>query len=101
MLFENVFQNIDSASKKSSTPAPGASKGSSAVDPLSMIQAKADTFDGLDPLSMFAAQEATTNKTTAATSVPVLKKDRVGMNDLQMKSYSTCLVDSNQKEFVN
>ena len=42
-----------------------------------MIQAKGDTFDGLDPLSMFAAEEATTNKTPAAASVPVLRKERV------------------------
>ena len=41
-----------------------------------MIQAKPDTFDGLDPLSMFAAQEANTKQTTPA-SAPVSKNQRV------------------------
>lgn len=53
--------------------------GSSAADPLSVIQAKADSFDGLDPLSMFAAQEASSNKTPA--SVPTTKKVSIMIND--------------------
>ena len=52
-----------------------------------MIQAKADTFDGLDPLSMFAAQEASSNKTPA--SVPMTKKVRTGImiNDWTREYY--------------
>lgn len=50
------------------------------ADPLSMIQGKADTFDGLDPLSMFAAQEATTKQSVPA-SAPVSKKERVCMSE--------------------
>ena len=77
----NLFQNIDNTRKKSSTPAPSASKGSTAADPLSLIQAKTDTFDGLDPLSMFAAQEATVNTKTPSGSVSVSKKEKVGNNN--------------------
>ncbi|XP_020613263.1 UPF0505 protein C16orf62-like [Orbicella faveolata] len=40
-----------------------------------MIQAKPDTFDGLDPLSIFAAQEANT-KQAVPVSAPVSKKQR-------------------------
>ena len=47
-----------------------------------MIQAKPDTFDGLDPLSIFAAQEANT-KQAVPVSVPVSKKQRVCMHFLQ------------------
>lgn len=78
---KNLFQNIDNTRKKSSTPSPSPSKGSSAVDPLSLIQAKADTFDGLDPLSMFAAQEATVNMKTPSGSASVSKKEKVGDNN--------------------
>lgn len=53
-----------------------------ATDPLSMIQAKPDTFDGLDPLSMFAAQEAKTKQTVPVSS-PVSKKQRVCIHLLQ------------------
>lgn len=53
-----------------------------ATDPLSMIKAKPDTFDGLDPLSMFAAQEANTKQTKPA-SVPVSKKQQVCIHFLQ------------------
>ncbi|KAL9957403.1 hypothetical protein ACROYT_G039035 [Oculina patagonica] len=67
--------NIDNTRKKSSTPSDSSSKGSLAADPLSMIQGKADTFDGLDPLSMFAAQEATTKPSVPASS-PASKKER-------------------------
>lgn len=74
-MLNNLFQNIDNTWKKSSTPSKS-SKGLLAADPLSMIQAKPDTFDGLDPLSMFAAQEANT-KQTAPASAPVSKKQRV------------------------
>ena len=71
-----LFQNIDNTWKKSSTPSDKSSKGLLASDPLSMIQAKPDTFDGLDPLSMFAAQEANTKQTVPA-SAAVSKKQRV------------------------
>lgn len=85
----NLFQNIDNTQKKSGTPTDGSSKGLSAADPLSMLQAKPDTFDGLDPLSMFAAQEANT-KQTVSVSAPVSKKQRV------------CIIDvSNSQEISN
>ena len=71
-----MFQNIDNTQKTSGTPSDGPSKGLSAADPLSMIQAKTDSFDGLDPLSMFAAQEAST-KQPVSVSAPVSKKQRV------------------------
>ena len=71
-----MFQTVDSTRKKSSSPSDSSSKGTSAADPLSTIKAKPDTFDGLDPLSMFAAQEATTKQATPA-SVPVSKMERV------------------------
>ena len=79
-LKKNLFQNIESTLKNSSAASPSKSKASSAADPLSLIQGKADTFDGLDPLSMFAAQEATTNKTTTAVTAAVAKKERVCIN---------------------
>ena len=75
IILTNLFQNIDNTQKTSSTP-DGPSKGLSAADPLSMIQAKTDSFDGLDPLSMFAAQEAST-KQPVSVSAPVSKKQRV------------------------
>ncbi|XP_020613204.1 UPF0505 protein C16orf62 homolog [Orbicella faveolata] len=67
--------NIDNTWKKSSTPSDNSSNGLSVTDPLSMIQAKPDTFDGLDPLSIFAAQEANT-KQAVPVSAPVSKKQR-------------------------
>lgn len=76
IILTNLFQNIDNTQKTSSTPSDGPSKGLSAADPLSMIQAKTDTFDGLDPLSMFAAQEAST-KQPVSVSTPVSKKQQV------------------------
>ena len=72
-----MFQNIDNTRKKSSTPTERSSKDLSAADPLSMIQSKTDTFDGLDPLSMFAAQEATATKQSVPNSASVSKKERV------------------------
>ena len=78
----NLFQNIDNTWKKSSTPSDSPSKGLSSTDPLSMIQAKPDTFDGLDPLSMFAAQEAST-KQPVSVSAPVSKKQQVCIHYLQ------------------
>ena len=73
------LQNVDNTRKKSSTPSDNSSKDVSATDPLSTIQAKADTFDGLDPLSMFAAQEANTKQTVPVSS-PVSKKQWVCMH---------------------
>lgn len=68
-----MFQTRESSTpKKSSLPLSGSS--SSAADPLSTIQTKADAFEGLDPLSMFAAQEVS-SKLPANT--PVKKKERV------------------------
>ena len=91
---ENLFQNIDNTRKKSSTPSPSPSKDSSAADPLSLIQAKADTFDGLDPLSMFAAQEATVNTKTPSGSVSVSKKEKVGDNNIIICGQKNLLIGS-------
>ena len=72
------WQSIESPLKKLNAASPSTSKASFAADPLSLIQAKADTFDGLDPLSMFAAQEASSNKVAAvATSASVTTKEKV------------------------
>ena len=72
------LQSIESPLKKLNAASPSTSKASFAADPLSLIQAKADTFDGLDPLSMFAAQEASSNKTAAvASSSSVTAKEKV------------------------
>lgn len=72
------WQSIESPLKKLNAASPSTSKASFAADPLSLIQAKADTFDGLDPLSMFAAQEASSNKVAAvATSASVTSKEKV------------------------
>ena len=80
------MQNIESPLKKLNASSPSTSKASFAADPLSLIQAKADTFDGLDPLSMFAAQEASSNKTAAmATSASVTTKEKVHVH-LYMKN---------------
>ena len=70
------MQNVDNSRKKSSTPSDSLSKGTPAADPSSLIQAKPDAFDGLDPLSMFAAQEASTKKTSSV-SAPASKKEQV------------------------
>ncbi|PFX19484.1 UPF0505 protein C16orf62 [Stylophora pistillata] len=67
--------NVDNTRKKSSASSDSSSKSAPAADPLSFIQAKPDTFDGLDPLSMFAAQEASTKKTTPS-STPGSKKEQ-------------------------
>ncbi|KAK2564040.1 VPS35 endosomal protein-sorting factor-like [Acropora cervicornis] len=66
-----VITRESSTPKKSSLPLSGSS--SSAADPLSTIQTKADAFEGLDPLSMFAAQEVS-SKLPATT--PVKKNER-------------------------
>ena len=70
------MQNVDNSRKKLSTPSDSLSKGTPAADPSSLIQAKPDAFDGLDPLSMFAAQEASTKKTSSV-SAPASKKEQV------------------------
>lgn len=76
--FSFSLQNIESPLKKLNATSPNTSKASAAADPLSLIQAKADTLDGLDPLSMFAAQEASSNKVAAvANSVSVTTKEKV------------------------
>lgn len=61
-------------SRESNPKKPPSGTSSSIADPVSTIQAKADTFDGLDPLSMFAAQEASAIKLPAA--APVAKQER-------------------------
>ncbi|XP_015778562.1 PREDICTED: UPF0505 protein C16orf62 homolog [Acropora digitifera] len=66
-----VITRESSTPKKSSLPLSGST--SPAADPLSTIQTKADAFEGLDPLSMFAAQEVS-SKLPANT--PVKKKER-------------------------
>lgn len=77
-IFLFFLQSIESPLKKLNAASPSTSKASFAADPLSLIQAKADTFDGLDPLSMFAAQEASSNKTAAvASSASVTTKEKV------------------------
>ena len=80
ILKNDLFQNIDNTRKKSSTPTDNAPKSSVAADPMSMFQGKADTFDGLDPLSMFAAQEANTKQSVPA-SAPASKKERVRISE--------------------
>ena len=74
--WKRFLQNVDNSRKKSSTPSDSLSKGTPAADPSSLIQAKPDAFDGLDPLSMFAAQEASTKKTSPV-SAPASKKEQV------------------------
>lgn len=74
--WKRFLQNVDNSRKKSSTPSDSLSKGTPAADPSSLIQAKPDAFDGLDPLSMFAAQEASTKKTSSV-SAPASKKEQV------------------------
>ncbi|XP_068761275.1 VPS35 endosomal protein-sorting factor-like [Montipora capricornis] len=61
-------------SRESNPKKPPSGTSSSIADPVSMIQANADSFDGLDPLSMFAAQEASAIKLPAA--APVAKQER-------------------------
>ena len=91
VLDKNVFDNTvnllfqtreSSTPKKSSLPLSGSS--SSVADPLSTIQTKADAFDGLDPLSMFAAQEVS-SKLPAI--MPVNKKERVSWIDINRANY--------------
>ena len=78
-----MFQTRESSTpKKSSLPLSGSS--SSAADPLSTIQTKADAFEGLDPLSMFAAQEVS-SKLPATT--PVKQKERVSWIDISRANY--------------
>nr|XP_058960991.1 VPS35 endosomal protein-sorting factor-like [Pocillopora verrucosa] len=79
--------NVDNSRKKSSTPSDSLSKGTPAADPSSLIQAKPDAFDGLDPLSMFAAQEASTKKTSSV-SAPASKKEQSSSVSNKEKSQS-------------
>lgn len=79
--------NVDNSRKKSSTPSDSLSKGTPAADPSSLIQAKPDAFDGLDPLSMFAAQEASTKKTSSV-SAPASKKEQSSSVTNKEKSQS-------------
>ncbi|RMX54674.1 hypothetical protein pdam_00009345 [Pocillopora damicornis] len=79
--------NVDNSRKKSSTPSDSLSKGTPVADPSSLIQAKPDAFDGLDPLSMFAAQEASTKKTSSV-SAPASKKEQSSSVSNKEKSQS-------------
>ena len=89
---ENLFQSRESNPKK-----PPSGTSSSIADPVSTIQAKADTFDGLDPLSMFAAQEASAIKLPAA--APVAKQERVGWIGVKINNFCYHdLLNPNPKE---
>jgi hypothetical protein len=66
------LQTVDKGHKTPTTPKQNAPKP---VDPMSIIN-EGDTFDGLDPLSMFMAEQTATKKNPTSGR----NRDRVRLN---------------------